>query len=117
MEGVRGSIPLSSTPRPRAVSTHLESAVVTDDMHGRTVLVTGGNTGVGKATAVALAAAGADVVFTSRDADKGAVALADVRERSGSSSVDVMELDLARFASVRDFAGGSRASTNSSTSS
>ena len=73
-------------------------------MHGRTVLVTGGNTGVGKATAVALAAAGADVVFTSRDAAKGATALADVRERSGSSSVEVMELDLARFASVRDFA-------------
>jgi NAD(P)-dependent dehydrogenase (short-subunit alcohol dehydrogenase family) len=67
-------------------------------------LITGGNTGIGKETAVALATAGADVVVTSRDAEKGASALAEIRDRSGSSSVSVMELDLARFASVRAFA-------------
>jgi len=73
-------------------------------MDGRTVLITGGNTGLGKETAVALAREGARVVITTRDAQKGAVARADIVERSGSD-VEVMELDLARLASVREFAG------------
>jgi NAD(P)-dependent dehydrogenase (short-subunit alcohol dehydrogenase family) len=73
-------------------------------MDGRSVLITGGNTGLGLETAVALAAADADVVFTSRDLAKGANAADEIRDRSGSSSVDVMELDLARLASVREFA-------------
>ena len=73
-------------------------------MKGRTVLITGGNTGIGRETAVALARAGAQVVFTSRDAGKGQAALAEIRARSGSDAVEVMELDLARLGSVRDLA-------------
>src|SRR5436305_10929731 len=77
---------------------------MTDPMTGRTVLITGGNAGIGKETAVALAAAGAEVVFTSRDPGKGAEALGEIRGRSGSTKVDVMPLDLASFASVHEFA-------------
>lgn len=66
------------------------------------MLVTGGNTGIGKATAVALAGAGARVVFTTRDVAKGEAARAEIRDRSGNDSVDVLELDLARLASVRE---------------
>ena len=73
-------------------------------MDGRTVLITGGNTGLGKETAVALAREGALVVFTTRDAQKGAIALTEIRNRSGNDAVVVMELDLARLASVREFA-------------
>jgi retinol dehydrogenase-12 len=77
---------------------------MTDDMTGRTVLITGGNAGIGKETAVELAGAGATVVFTARDAQRGADALAEIRSRSGSDAVDVMALDLASLASVREFA-------------
>ena len=68
------------------------------------MLITGGNTGIGKETAVALARGGAQVVFTTRDATKGETARAEIRDRSGSDAVDVMELDLAQLASVREFA-------------
>jgi NAD(P)-dependent dehydrogenase (short-subunit alcohol dehydrogenase family) len=72
-------------------------------MDERVVLITGGNTGIGKETAVALAREDAQVVFTTRDAQKGAVARDEIRQRSGNDAVDVMELDLARLASVREF--------------
>jgi len=77
---------------------------MTATMHGRTVLITGGNTGLGLETGVALAREGAEIVFTSRDAQKGEAARTEIRDRSGSDAVEVMELDLASLASVREFA-------------
>lgn len=73
-------------------------------MSGKLVLITGGNAGIGRESAVGLASMGARVVFTSRDAARGTDALADIRERSANDDVDVMPLDLASLASVRDFA-------------
>lgn len=76
----------------------------TGDMHGKVVLITGGNTGIGKETAIALAKLGASVTITSRNPDKGAAALADIRRQAGSDAVECMRLDLASLASVRSFA-------------
>jgi len=73
------------------------------DLTGRTVLVTGGNAGLGLETAVALAAMGATVTITSRDEARGAAAVVEIRERTGVE-VEVMALDLASAASIRAFA-------------
>lgn len=70
-------------------------------MQGRTVVITGGNSGVGKATAVALATAGAATVITSRHEERGREAVADIRRLSGSDEVDLVVFDLADLASVR----------------
>lgn len=70
---------------------------------GRTVLITGGNSGIGKATATALARCGADVAITSRDRDAGERAAADIAKQAGTS-VEVLPLDLASFASIRSCA-------------
>lgn len=69
----------------------------------RTVLVTGGNSGIGKATATALADHSAKVVITVRDRAKGEKAAADIEQATGRS-VEVRLLDLADLASVRRFA-------------
>jgi NAD(P)-dependent dehydrogenase (short-subunit alcohol dehydrogenase family) len=71
---------------------------------GEIVLITGGNAGIGKETAVDLASMGAQVTITARDPARGATALEEIRTRSGRDDVEVMALDLARLESVREFA-------------
>ncbi|GMU78348.1 MAG: retinol dehydrogenase [Acidimicrobiia bacterium] len=75
------------------------------DLRGRVALVTGGNGGLGQATAIALASMGAHVVIACRDPARGAAAGEEIRARSGRDAVDVVPLDLARFDSVRACAG------------
>jgi retinol dehydrogenase 12 len=68
----------------------------------RTILVTGGNTGIGLATAMALARAGDRVCIACRSAERGRAAVAAIKAASGSGQVDLLSLDLASLASVRD---------------
>lgn len=81
-------------------------------MTDRSVIITGANTGIGKATAVGLARDGMQVVITSRDRARGNAAVEEIRAESGSDRVEVMELDLADLASVRTFADAYLASHN-----
>ncbi len=74
------------------------------DLTGKVIVVTGANAGIGKETAVALAAMGATVVMTARTRSKGEEALAEVRRRTGSDTVELGDLDLSSFASIRAFA-------------
>ncbi|MEU8006135.1 SDR family oxidoreductase [Catellatospora sp. NPDC049111] len=67
---------------------------------GKTVLVTGGTGGIGKATAIGLAALGARVPITGRDRIRAEVAAADIRAESGNPSVDVFAADLSSHAEV-----------------
>jgi NAD(P)-dependent dehydrogenase (short-subunit alcohol dehydrogenase family) len=72
------------------------------DMQGKTVVVTGGNSGIGFETAAALASMGARVLVTARNADKGRAAVATLDQRlSGDGSVQLVVFDLADLASVR----------------
>jgi NAD(P)-dependent dehydrogenase (short-subunit alcohol dehydrogenase family) len=73
-------------------------------MTDRTFIVTGGNTGIGKAIAQALAAAHAHVVITSRDPDKGAQALADIQQAFPHANVELVVGDLSTIASTHQLA-------------
>jgi NAD(P)-dependent dehydrogenase (short-subunit alcohol dehydrogenase family) len=67
-------------------------------------VVTGGNTGIGKATVAGLAQRGATVVIACRDVGKGKAALEEIAATTGASELHVMRLDLASLESVRSFA-------------
>ena len=70
------------------------------DMTGRSVIVTGANSGIGRAAASAFAEAGARVLLAVRDIDRGRVAAAEM-----PGETEVRRLDLASLDSVRTFAG------------
>ncbi|MBO3748848.1 SDR family NAD(P)-dependent oxidoreductase [Streptosporangiaceae bacterium NEAU-GS5] len=79
------------------------------DQRGRVAVVTGANTGLGFATAQALAAHGATVVLAVRDADKGKAAAARIADAAPGADVRVQRLDLASLDSIRTAAGELRA--------
>jgi NAD(P)-dependent dehydrogenase (short-subunit alcohol dehydrogenase family) len=77
------------------------STTTLPDMTGRTAIVTGANSGIGRAAARALAGAGAHVVLAVRDTEKGEAAAATM-----PGETEVRRLDLADLASIRAFAAG-----------
>lgn len=84
--------------------TTAEEVVAGRNLGGRTIIVTGANTGIGEAAAQALAGAGARVILACRDATTGQAAVARTRARYPSAQVDCVPLDLGSFASIRRFA-------------
>ncbi|KAJ8411938.1 hypothetical protein AAFF_G00155760 [Aldrovandia affinis] len=73
-------------------------------LDGKTVLITGANTGIGKETAWDLAARGARVILACRSVEKGEEAAAEIRTKVSGAQVEVQELDLADTCSIRAFA-------------
>ncbi|KAM7376463.1 hypothetical protein PAMP_006194 [Pampus punctatissimus] len=71
---------------------------------GKTVIITGGNTGIGKATALHLAKMGARVILACRNRERAKAAIADIQRETGSTDVHYMHLDLGSLKSVRNFA-------------
>jgi retinol dehydrogenase-14 len=73
-------------------------------MAGKSVLVTGGTGGIGRATAIGLAALGARVGITGRDPARTEAAAAGIRATPGSPAVDAFAADMSVQAGVRRLA-------------
>ena len=71
------------------------------DLDGKTFLVTGANTGIGRETALALTGRGARVFVASRSEQKSRPVIDEIVGRSGGRAVEFLSLDLGDLASVR----------------
>lgn len=74
------------------------------DLRNKIVIVTGANSGIGKAACIQIAKCGAMVVMACRSMERGAQALVEVREESNSPRVYLMQVDLSSQQSIRQFA-------------
>lgn len=74
------------------------------DLSGKTIVVTGANSGLGYEAALALAGAGAHVVLACRDQGKGRAAEQQIRAAHPRASTALMALDLASLTDIRRFA-------------
>ena len=73
-------------------------------MNGKTVIVTGANTGMGKQTALELARRNARVILACRNEQAGERASQEIRSRARNEQVVFRQLNLASFSSIREFA-------------
>jgi NAD(P)-dependent dehydrogenase (short-subunit alcohol dehydrogenase family) len=74
------------------------------DLSGRTILITGANSGIGYEAAMQFARKRAQVVLACRSMEKARVAADQIAAAAPAAAVKVMELDLSSLASVRAFA-------------
>jgi NAD(P)-dependent dehydrogenase (short-subunit alcohol dehydrogenase family) len=74
-----------------------------EDQTGRVAIVTGANSGIGFEAAKALAEKGAHVIVASRNKQRGQQAVANIAKAAPQASVELMLLDLASLASVKEF--------------
>jgi len=73
------------------------------DMTGKTCMITGANSGIGKATAMALAEMGADLVLVCRDRGRGEEAKAEI-SKQGAGTTELLLADLSSQAQIRTVA-------------
>ncbi len=73
-------------------------------LEGKTCIVTGANSGMGRETALALAQMNATVVMVCRNKRKGEAARREISKKSGNDSVDLLLCDLSSLAEVRGLA-------------
>jgi NAD(P)-dependent dehydrogenase (short-subunit alcohol dehydrogenase family) len=72
------------------------------DMKGKICVITGANSGIGKATAVGLAKMGATIVMICRNAERGEAARKEIIEKTGNESVDLLIADLSSQKAIRN---------------
>ena len=70
-------------------------------MQGKVCIVTGANSGIGKATSLGLAQMGATVVMVCRDRTKGEEAQNEIKTKSGNDAVDLLLAELSSQESIR----------------
>ncbi len=96
--------PAAEAPASPAAEPPASPAAEPRPMTGKVCLVTGGSSGVGRATAMGLAALGARLLLVSRDPERGQRAAEAIRQASGNAQVEFLPCDLSLQREVRRLA-------------
>jgi NAD(P)-dependent dehydrogenase (short-subunit alcohol dehydrogenase family) len=72
-------------------------------MEGKICMITGANSGIGKATAIGLAKIGAYIIMVCRNKKRGEDAMKDIKKKSNSSSIELMLADLSSQQFIHQF--------------
>ena len=75
------------------------------DLSGKTIIVTGGNSGLGFETVKSFSAKGSETILACRDPKKGKFAKEKILEEHPNAQINVMSLDLADLESIHSFVG------------
>ncbi len=73
-------------------------------MESKKIIITGANSGIGKAAAIQLANLGATVIMACRSEERGRTAVEEVRQVTGNNNIEFMQVDLSLQKSIRQFA-------------
>ncbi|MEO7839128.1 MAG: SDR family oxidoreductase [Anaerolineales bacterium] len=73
------------------------------NLKDKVIVITGANSGIGKAASIQLAKLGATVVMACRSEERGSQALDEVRNAAQSSEVSMMQVDMSSQKSIREF--------------
>jgi NAD(P)-dependent dehydrogenase (short-subunit alcohol dehydrogenase family) len=82
------------------------------EMEGKICIITGSNSGIGKETTMGLAKIGATIVMVVRNQQRGEKVKAEIAEKTGNKSIDVMLCDLSSMDSIVHFAESFRRKYN-----
>lgn len=85
------------------MTTHWDESQV-PDMQGKTIVITGANSGIGYEAATILAGRGAEIVMAVRNYEKGQKAIQSIQNVHPNAKLQLMRLDLSELASIRHFA-------------
>lgn len=88
--------------------TETDEVIADIDLTGRTAVVTGASSGIGKETAEALARAGANTIMAVRDLTSGRECSTEIQNKFPHAKLDVLHIDLADLASIRSAASSFR---------
>lgn len=73
-----------------------------ETLQRKTILITGANSGIGKAAAVQLARLGAEVILACRSRERGEQAVRDIVAATGSDRLELLQVDMSSQSSIRD---------------
>jgi NAD(P)-dependent dehydrogenase (short-subunit alcohol dehydrogenase family) len=82
------------------------------NLRDRLAVITGGNSGLGKETAIKLASLGAETIILCRNPEKADAAVAEIKARSGNDKIKAMSLDLSSLKSIKQCAEDLKGVTN-----
>jgi NAD(P)-dependent dehydrogenase (short-subunit alcohol dehydrogenase family) len=75
------------------------------NLKDKVIIITGANSGIGKAAAIQLARLGASVVVATRSKERGQRAVEDIRRTANNFEVEFIQVDMSSQESIRHFAG------------